>query len=136
MEQILEEKTKRHAEQGEDQPFYFGKGVYVPIGQYLLLKNDKKDGKIQLYELGENPEIVGEQLSQSLVMLSKLGFTNAFSISSKVIGDHTIGGGKDCKSKIVYKGTLKGQNLFLKCCQPPQFLTLIERGLRSFHVII
>ena len=99
MEQILEEKTKRHAEQGEDQPFYFGKGVYVPIGQYLLLKNDKKDGKIQLYELGENPEIVGEQLSQSLVMLSKLGFTNAFSISSKVIGDHTIGGGKDCKSK-------------------------------------
>ena len=91
---------KRHANQGEDQPFYFGKGVYVPIGQYLLLKNDKKDGKIQLYELGENPEIVGEQLSQSLVMLSKLGFTNAFSISSKVIGDHTIGGGKDCKSKI------------------------------------
>ena len=100
MENILKEKKKRFANNQKDEPFYFGKGVYVPIGQYLLLK--KSDGdKIELFELGDNSEIVGEQLSKSLEIISKLGLITPSTwkdTSEKLLEAHTIGGCKNGKS--------------------------------------
>jgi len=97
MENILKEKKKRFANNQKDEPFYFGKGVYVPIGQYLLLK--KSDGdKIELFELGDNSEIVGEQLSKSLEIISKLGLITPSTwkdTSEKLLEAHTIGGCKN-----------------------------------------
>ena len=95
MENILVEKKKRFANKHQkNEPFYFGKGVYVPIGQFLLLK--KNDGeKIELFELGDNSEIVGEQLSKSLEIISKLGLITPSTwkdISDKLLEAHTIGG--------------------------------------------
>ena len=53
MENILLEKKKMFANKHQkNEPYYFGKGVYVPIGQYLLLK--QIDGeKVELFELGK-----------------------------------------------------------------------------------
>ena len=101
MENILIEKKKRFADKHQkNEPFYFGKGVYVPIGQYLLLK--KSDGdKIELFELGDNSEIVGEQLSKSLEIISKLGLTTPSTwkdTSEKLLEAHTIGGCENGKS--------------------------------------
>ena len=101
MENILVEKKKRFANKDQkNEPFYFGKGVYVPIGQYLLLK--KNDGeKVELFELGDNSEIVGEQLSKSLEIISKLGLIAPSTwkdTSEKLLEAHTIGGCKNGKS--------------------------------------
>ena len=101
MENILKEKKKMFANTHQkNEPFYFGKGVYVPIGQFLLLK--KNDGeKIELFELGDNSEIVGEQLSKSLEIISKLGLITPSTwkkISEKLLEAHTIGGCKNGKS--------------------------------------
>ena len=90
--QIVKEKDKNLNRKGEDQPFYFGENVYVPIGQYFLLKNDD-EGLMKLYELDGNPEIVGHHLSRALGNLSDLDQDN-------LVKDHTAGGTQDSKSNI------------------------------------
>ena len=101
MEDILKEKKKMLAnEHQKNEPFYFGKGVYVPIGQYLLLKKNDGD-KIELFELGDNSEIVGGQLSKSLEIISNLGLITPSTwkeTSEKVLEAHTIGGCENGKS--------------------------------------
>jgi hypothetical protein len=95
MENILLEKKKMFANKHQkNEPFYFGKGVYVPIGQYLLLKQNDGE-KVELFELGDNSEIVGEQLSKSLEIISKLGLITPSTwkdIPEKLVEAHTIGG--------------------------------------------
>ena len=101
MENILIEKKKMLANNHQkNEPFYFGKGVYVPIGQFLLLKKNDRE-KIELFELGDNSEIVGEQLSKSLEIISKLRLITPSTwkdTSEKLLEAHTIGGCKNGKS--------------------------------------
>ena len=101
MENILLEKKKMFANKHQkNEPYYFGKGVYVPIGQYLLLK--QIDGeKVELFELSDNSEIVGEQLSKSLEIISKLGISTPSTwkdIPEKLVEAHTIGGCRNGES--------------------------------------
>ena len=101
MKNILLEKKKMFANKHQkNEPFYFGKGVYVPIGQYLLLKQNDGE-KVELFELGDNSEIVGEQLSKSLEIISKLGLSTPSTwkdIPEKLVEAHTIGGCKNGES--------------------------------------
>ena len=61
----------------------------------MLKENDESE--MQCYELDDNPEIVGQQLSQALGNLSNLGIGSA----DDLVKDHTIGGSQDCKLKFL-----------------------------------
>ena len=96
-EDVMNKECNKHQ---KNEPFYFGKGVYVPIGQYLLLKQNDGE-KVELFELGDNSEIVGEQLSKSLEIISKLGLSTPSTwkaIPEKLVEAHTIGGCKNGES--------------------------------------